>query len=309
MYISYLIHVYNEEKNIEELYRQLIDKTKAIGGIDRYEIIFINDGSRDRSYEIIKNLAKDDKNVKCINFSRNFGQQVAIMAGIEHCEGDAAIIMDADLQDDPSLINKLLDKYNEGFDVVYAVREKRKESFFKRRCFALFHKVMNRVSDIAIPENAGSFSLLNRRTLAEIKKMQENNFYIPGLRAYVGFRSAGVTIERAERHAGESKSFFQLVGLAKKAIFSFSFFPLELMFFIGIISLIVSFTLAVYVVYEKIFYDIVSGWASLLIVIIFFNAMQFLCFAVLGEYLAIIFDETKKRQRYIVEEKINFDQK
>ena len=127
MYISYLIPVYNEEKNIEELYRQLIDKTKAIGGIDRYEIIFINDGSRDRSYEIIKNLAKDDKNVKCINFSRNFGQQVAIMAGIEHCEGDAAIIMDADLQDDPSLINKLLDKYNEGFDVVYAVREKRKE--------------------------------------------------------------------------------------------------------------------------------------------------------------------------------------
>lgn len=305
MHISFIIPVYNEEKNINKLYERLLGRVKQLG--IEYEIIFINDGSGDNSYNLIKNLAAADKSVKCINFSRNFGQQTAIMAGIEHCSGDAAVIMDADLQDNPDAIGNLLDKYKEGFDIVYAIRKKRKENIFKRFCFAFFHKIMRRISDIDIPQDAGSFSLLDKRALSEIKKMKENNFYLPGLRAYIGFRSAGVDIERSERYAGESKSFFELAGLAKKAIFSFSFFPLKVMFFIGALSLVASVILAGYVLYEKLFFDIIKGWASLLLVIVFFNAMQFLCFAILGEYLAVIFDETKRRQRYIIDEKINFD--
>lgn len=303
MIISFILPVFNEAENINEIHRRIAgvrpDETE-------WEIIFIDDGSTDESLRIICDLIETDKRVKCVKLSRNFGQHPAIVAGLNDCRGDLAVIMDSDLQDEPSAIIKMLDKQKQGYDIVYAVREKRKEGLVKRTCFNLFHKIMGRLSDIPIPENAGVFSVINRRVIDKIVSFPETRFYLPGIRAFVGYKSAGVTVERNERKAGESKSFGQLYRLAKTSIFSFSFFPLKLISYITFLDFLVGALLAVYILLMKLFFNAISGWASLAFILIFFNFLQFLCLMIVSEYLAIIFDEVKSRPKYVIEDKINF---
>lgn len=305
MIVSFILPVFNENVNVDEIYRRITGEMAGYGEVDAWEIIFVDDGSTDDSLSRIYRLIEGDRNVKCIKLSRNFGQHPAIIAGLSHCTGDVAIIMDSDLQDDPSAIIKLLDKHKTGFDIVYALREKRKESLFKRFCFNAFHKIMASISEIKIPENAGVFSVINRRVIDKVVNMPEVRFYLPGIRAFVGYKSAGVTIERIERKTGESKSFGQLYRLAKTSIFSFSFFPLKLISYITLLDLAASSVLAVYILVMKLFFNVIQGWASLAFILIFFNFLQLLCFMIIGEYLAIIFDEVKNRPKYVIEEKIN----
>lgn len=303
MLISFILPVFNEEENIAEIYQRI---SKIMEGFSDWEIIFIDDGSNDESLLRICDLIDSDKQVRCIKLSRNFGQHPAIIAGLSVCHGELAVIMDSDLQDDPASITKMIEKLQQGFDVVYAVREKRKEGLVKRICFNSFHKIMGRLSDISIPENAGVFSVISRRVIDKIIDMPEVRFYLPGIRAFVGFKSAGIKVERICRKFGESKSFSQLFRLAKTSIFSFSFFPLKLISYITFLGFMASLILAAYILAMKLYYDVIQGWASLAFIFIFFNSLQMMCFMIIGEYLSIIFDEVKSRPKFVIEDKINF---
>lgn len=305
MKLSFVMPVYNEGKNIEELYKRLELFTQRIG-ISDYEIIFVDDGSKDNSYKVIKGLSDKDKNIKLIKLSRNFGQQLAIMAGIENCIGDTVIVMDSDLQDDPASIDKLYSKYNEKYDVVYAVREKRKENILKRFCFFLFHKLISWIANIPIHKNAGTFSIMSKRVISEIKKMGEYRPYMPGLRAHVGFKSSGVKIERANRYADKGKSFAGLIRLALDTIYSHSFFPMKMISLASILSLLVSVAVFSYILYNKFYFGLFEKNSLFFFLLMLFNTAILFSLVIISEYISMIFEESKKRTRYIIEEKINF---
>lgn len=300
---SVIIPMYNEEAVIQETYRQLKKVMNSAG--DSYELIFINDGSKDRSVEIIKDYCGWDQTVKLIDFSRNFGHQIAISAGMDYASGEAVIIIDADLQDPPSLILDMITKWKEGYEVVYAKRVKRNgETLFKKWSAAMFYRILRASTDISIPVDTGDFRLMDRKVCDEMKLLSENNRFVRGLVSWVGFRQTAIEYERDERLAGETKyPFKKMIKLCLDGITSFSYKPLKLAGYLGAFLSSLGFLYMIYVIYLALFTDsVIKGWSSLISIMLLFNGFVLIILGILGEYVGRIYDETKGRPLYIVRE-------
>jgi glycosyltransferase involved in cell wall biosynthesis len=306
MTYSIVIPIFNEENILLELHRRLrsvIDTFDAPA-----EVILVDDGSNDHSFDVMRELNRNDRCFKVLRLSRNFGHQVAITAGIEHATGDAVILMDGDLQDPPELVPQMIAKWKEGFHVVYAVKRSRQEHFLKRFAFHSFYRLMHAFSSITIPMEVGNFSLMDRRVITVLQSMPERNRYISGMRAWAGFRQTGIEFDREARFAGKPKmSIRRLIDLALNGLIAFSNAPLRLAIYIGTVVAGLSFLGAGYVVYEKLFTNkAILGWASTIVAITFIGGMTLLTLGVIGEYIGRIYDEVKQRPVYIIGEKIGF---
>jgi dolichol-phosphate mannosyltransferase len=300
---SVIIPMYNEEAVIQETYRQLKKVMNSAG--DPYELIFINDGSKDRSVDIIKDYCGWDHTVKLIDFSRNFGHQIAISAGMDYASGEAVIIIDADLQDPPSLILDMIAKWKEGYEVVYAKRVKRNgETLFKKWSAAMFYRILRASTDISIPVDTGDFRLMDRKVCDEMKQLSENNRFVRGLVSWVGFRQTAIEYERDERLAGETKyPLKKMIKLCLDGITSFSYKPLKLAGYLGVLLSSLGFLYMIYVIYLALFTDsVIKGWSSLISIMLLFNGFVLIILGILGEYVGRIYDETKGRPLYIVRE-------
>ena len=303
---SIVIPVFNEAQTIPELIRRL---TPVMDSLGTAEVIFVDDASSDETFGILAGAHKADARFKAIRFSRNFGHQIAITAGMDHANGDAIILMDGDLQDPPELIPRFIEEWKKGFEVVYAVKRNRKEFFLKRYAFSLFYRLLHSVSTIDIPMDAGNFSLLDRRVLGVLRKMPERNRYISGMRAWAGFRQTGIEFDREARFAGKPQmSLTRLVNLALDGIFSFSKAPLRLGIYVGLFSALLAFIGTAYVIYAKIFTDrAIIGWTSVMLAITFLGGMILVTIGIVGEYIGRIFDEVKQRPLYIVGDRVGVD--
>lgn len=304
--ISTVITCYRDEGNIQEMHRRL---TKVLSEFDfDYEIIFVNDASPDNSENVLRSIAAKDKNVTIILQSRNFGAQNAFTAGMEQSLGDAVVIMDGDLQDPPELIPEFIKKWEDGYDVVYGIRRKRERSMgeLKSWIYHMFYVVFNKISYMKVPEDAGEFSLMDRRVVDIINEMPERDRLLRGLRAWVGFKQAGVTYVRPERFSGTStNSLIASTKWARKAFFSFSYAPMELVSRLAFVVLLLTFTaMAIYIV-SYFVKGAPTGFTTLLMAVLSLGAIQLLALAVIGEYLARVFEETKQRPKYITREIIN----
>lgn len=305
--ISVVIPIFNEQENIQELLSRLVNVLKPIYD---YEIILIDDGSRDQSSVMIAKACLENKNIKLISFSRNFGHQIAISAGLRYAAGDAVIVMDGDLQDPPEVLPMFIDKWKEGYEVVYAIRQKRKENVIKKFCYYLFYRLMSYLAPFDIPLDSGDFSIVDRKIVAILNSLPERNKFIRGLRAWSGFNQIGLEYERAARFKGKPKfTFKKLFKLAYDGLISFSDVPLKFASSLGLILVIVSFVAILYVAFVKIFIkqNIIEGWASTTIIVLLIGGIQFLLFGIFGEYISRIFDEVKQRPEFIVKNKINLE--
>ncbi|MDP2208991.1 MAG: glycosyltransferase family 2 protein [Bacteroidota bacterium] len=305
---SIIIPIFNEQETIPELYRRL---KVVIDKLDKpVEVILVDDGSRDQSLKLLKEIHQKDARIKLLSFSRNFGHQVAISAGLDHASGEAVIIMDSDLQDPPELIPKMIDRWEEGNHVVYTVKRSRKENIFKKFAFHSFYKLMLFFSSIPIPIEAGNFSLIDQRVVKVIKEMPERNRYISGMRAWAGFKQTMIEFDRDARFAGKPQmTFVRLFNFALDGIFSFSKTPLRFSIFIGSIIALLSFCGTIYVVYAKLFTDKATpGWASPVVSILFIGGIILLMLGIIGEYIGRIYDEVKMRPLYIIRDKIGFSE-
>jgi dolichol-phosphate mannosyltransferase len=304
---SVIIPVYNEEDVTAVFHKEITRVMKSVQA--PYELIFVNDGSSDKTFPILYSLAHFDKSVKVINFSRNFGHQVAITAGIDYARGDAVIILDADLQDPPSVIPKMITKWKQGFDVVYGQRTTRKkESAFKRISASLFYRVIKRLSGIPIPLNAGDFRLMDKKVCAVLRKIPERHRFMRGLSVWTGFRQTAVAYEREQRFAGKTKyPLMKMIGFAADAVTAFSHKPLKAATWLGFITSIAGF---IYLVYSLIrFFNgaTLEGWTSLVALLVIFNGILFIILGIMGEYIGRIYDEVKARPLYIVRDTIGFE--
>lgn len=303
--ISAVVPIFNEEGNIEPLYKHI---KSTFQNIDKnFEIVFINDGSVDRSLPLLKKLSRKDKRVKVLSFSRNFGHMSAINAGLAHSSGKKVAVMDADMQDPPHIIEKMYKKSLEGYDVVYGVKKKRKEGFFRKFLFKYFYRIMDKISSLKMPLDAGTFSVLDRKIVNIIVNLPEKNKYFSGLRAWTGFKQIGVVYERGKRYKGKEASLSRLFKLAMDGIVSFSFVPLRIASFLGFIFSAFAFILIIVLFVLKFFVNLgIVGWTSTISTILFIGGIQLITLGIIGEYLARIYDEVKRRPEYIIEEKINF---
>lgn len=303
---SIVIPIYNEQEIIPELYKRL--KT-VIDNLDKpAEVIFVDDGSRDDSYKILENIQKEDSRIKMLSFSRNFGHQVAISAGMDHASGEAVILMDGDLQDPPELIPSMAAKWKEGFQVVYTVKLSRKENPLKRLAFHSFYRLMHAFASISIPMEAGNFSLMDAKVIAVLRSMPERHRYISGMRAWAGFKQTGIKFDREARFAGKPQmSIKKLISLALDGLFSFSNAPLRFAIYIGFFSALISFFVGMFVIYEKLFTDkAILGWASTIVSITFIGGMILITLGFIGEYIGRIYDEIKQRPLYVIKDKKGF---
>ena len=301
--ISFVLPVYNEEQVIDDFYLAITKGVEKIIEDYHIEFIFINDGSSDKTEEKLTLLHKKDKRVSIINFSRNFGHQMAITAGIDFASGDAVIVMDSDLQDPPAVALELISKWEEGFDVVYGVRKTRKDSAFKQLTARLFYKLINMLSEVAIPQNAGDFRLMDKKVVAELRKFRERGRFMRGLVSLVGFRQTGVLFDRPNRYAGETKyPFKKMLKLSIDAVTSFSTVPLTLISRLGFIVSGLSFLGILYALLMKFFFPqvTVSGWTLLIIAIFFIGGVQMIMLGIVGTYIGKIYSEVKGRPLYIV---------
>lgn len=302
--LSLVVPVYNEEAVIDELRARLVPVLEAIGP---FEVLCINDGSTDRSAEMLDALSASDSRFKALHFSRNFGHQAAVTAGLHAATGDCAVIIDADLQDPPELIVELVEQWRQGFDVVYAKRRERAgESRLKRGTAFLFYRMLRKLTEVEIPPDAGDFCLLDRMVVDVLNSMPERNRYVRGLRAWVGFRQIAVEYDRAERYAGETKyPLRRMIGLALDGIFSLSKAPLRLAVYFGFLSSGLSFLLGSFFVFERLAgtYDLVRGWASTIVVVLFLGGIQLICIGAIGEFIGRTYDEVKHRPLYIIARK------
>jgi dolichol-phosphate mannosyltransferase len=299
--ISVVLPTFNESAILPDLYRTVIDILKKLNII--HEMIFINDGSTDNSGEILDEIAKEDPNVIVIHLSRNFGHQPALQAGLEYATGNAIIVMDADLQDNPEAIPQFLKEWQKGYDIVYAVRVKRKENILKRFSFNAFYRLLTLISDTQIPLDSGNFGLIDRKVCNQIVSLREHDRYYPGLRSWVGFKQKGIEIDREARYDDSTRvGLIGLFKLAKAAIISFSSFPLTIFSFFGIIALIMFIGLSILTLYHKFILGIASpGWASFLITVSFFGAINALGIGILGEYVIRIYSEVRQRPLFLIE--------
>ncbi|MGD1809280.1 glycosyltransferase family 2 protein [Dapis sp. BLCC M126] len=305
---SVVIPIFNESEIIPELWRRLSDVLDRLDGSS--EVIFINDGSVDNSFELLKEIIHKNQEVKIISFSRNFGHQCALSAGIDHANGKAVILMDGDLQDSPEAIISFSRLWQQGYDVVYAIRKNRKEKWLKRLAFKSFYYIQRRLSGIVTPMDAGIFSLMDRKVILTLRQMPERNKYLSGLRAYAGFKQIGVYVERGPRYRGEPKvSVSKLFKLAFDGIFSFSTIPLKMATILGLVSAIVSFIIGLIGLYVKfILGREFLSWAYGLTTTFFMGGVQLLSLGIIGEYIGRIYDEVRQRPYYIINQKIGFEE-
>lgn len=300
--ISVVMPVYNEVAILRELTECVCAVLQSQSS--DYEVVYVNDGSSDGSRELLDSIATQDSHVRVVHLSRNFGHQPAVHAGLIHASGDVVVLMDSDLQDDPGALPAFLSKWEEGYDVVYAQRVKRKESLPKRILFHGFYRALNMIADSPMPEDAGNFSLMDRRVINALRQMPERDRYLPGLRSWTGFRQTGIPVERLKRHDNQPRvSLAGLFQLAKTAVFSFSSFPLRLFYGIAAVSALVCAASVGFVLYHKAFTGLaIPGWASTIITASFFGALNALGISVLGEYVIRIYDQVRARPVFLKEE-------
>lgn len=306
--ISIVLPVFNESQTLPALYARLAGVMRRLG--ESYELVFVNDGSRDGSLDLLKKLAAEDAKIRVVSLSRNFGHQMAITCGLDRARGAAVIVMDADLQDPPELIPTLIERWREGYDVVYAVREERQgESLFKRATAALFYRLIRRLSRVEIPADTGDFRLLSRRAVEGLRATTERNRFVRGLVGWIGYRQTGVRFVREERAAGETKyPFRKMLKFAIDGITSFSFVPLQMATYFGFLISGASFLYIVYAVLQKLLTDRpVTGWTSLMVAMLFLGGVQLITLGIIGEYVGRIYEEVKQRPLYLVDETIGFD--
>ena len=300
---SIIAPIYNELENLPELYpriREVMDATA-----EDWELILVDDGSRDGSTDVIRKLAQTDPRVRPVIFARNFGHQIAVSAGLDYSRGDAVVIIDADLQDPPEVIHDLIDKWREGYKVVYAVRAAREgEGWFKKTTASLFYRLIYKITDVKIPLDTGDFRLIDRKVVNVMSKMRERHRFLRGMGAWVGFKQIGVEYNRAARFAGETKyPFKKMLKLALNAVTSFSYFPLQLATYLGFISAGLSIIAIPVVIILRVFSaPQLTGQATTLISVLFLGGVQLISIGIIGEYIGRIYDEVKGRPLYIVSE-------
>jgi glycosyltransferase involved in cell wall biosynthesis len=301
---SIIIPLFNERETIPELFRRV---REVINGLDAAaEVILVDDGGTDGSANLLREIYQQDSRFKTIMFSRNFGHQVAISAGLDHTDGDAIIIIDGDLQDPPEVIPHFIAKWKEGFDVVYAIRTKRKEHLFKRASYALFYRILRQLSYLDIPLDSGDFCLMDRRVVEAMRRLPERMRFVRGIRTWVGFRQVGLAYERDRRFAGEPKyTVTKLLALAYDGVFSVSTAPLRMTVYAGFALSALAFLAGLWVIYQKLVYGIaLAGWASTIVIITFLGGIILATLGIIGEYVSRIYEEVKQRPLYVVREKI-----
>jgi glycosyltransferase involved in cell wall biosynthesis len=300
--MSVVVPLYNEQENIGELYNRLTASLQALQ--ISYEIILVNDGSKDSTGDMINDLRRKDSRVVAVHLTRNFGHQPAVCAGLDASEGNCVVVMDGDLQDPPEVLKDFLELRKQGYEVVYAVRRRRKEGVLKRLAYFTFYRLMRAISDLEIPLDSGDFCLMDRRVVEALKQLPERVRFVRGLRTFVGFRQIGLCYERAARVAGEPKYTFRaLVRLAVDGLISFSSYPLHLVTYLGIAAASIAVLLSVWVLVDALYnFKTPRGWASTMIVVLFMGAIQLISLGIMGEYVRRIFLECKGRPTYLVRE-------
>lgn len=303
--ISYVLPVYNEEEGIREFFAELVAQTQTLSKKYQFEFVFVNDGSQDNSWEVLQELRADDDRITLINFSRNFGHQRAVTAGLDHATGDAVIVMDTDLQDPPRVSLELISKWEEGFEVVYATRAKRQDRFLKKITADWYYRVLDGLSDISIPRNTGDFRLIDRKVVDQIKQFREQNRYIRGLVSFVGFKQTPVYFDRDARFAGRTGySISKMLKLAFDGITSFSTKPLQLITQIGTLATLLGFFTCIYLLLSKLIWPqaAITDWAIIVGVVLFMGGVQLLSLGILGVYIGRIYREVQNRPLYIVDQ-------
>ncbi len=299
--LSVAIPIHNEESVLPELLTRLMGVLDKVQG-GPHELLFVDDGSTDGTLALLEEAAQRDSRIMALSLSRNFGHQAALTAALDHVTGDATVLMDGDLQDEPESIPRLLEKFFEGYDVVYAQRTRRKEAWPLRLSYYVFYRLMARLSDMKLPLDAGDFALMSRRVVEHLQRLQEHHRYLRGLRSWVGFRQIGIPVERSQRHSGRSKySVFRLLKLASDGIFAFSIVPIRAAAILGATSIGLSGLFAVYTIFAKLFLNQTpKGFTALLLLITFLSGILLFFLGVIGEYVGRIYEESKGRPIYII---------
>lgn len=299
---SIVAPVYNEKGNISRFYNEVKEAMDTTG--ESWELLMVNDGSQDGSLELMLQHGEGDERVKVINFARNFGHQVAVTAGIDYASGQAVILIDADLQDPPSVIPELIAKWREGYDVVYAVRsERRGESFFKKLTAKLFYRAIHRITDINIPVDTGDFRLMDEKVVLVLRQMREHHRFIRGMTSWIGFKQTGVEYIREERGWGETKyPFRKMLSFALDAVTSFSFFPLQIMIYISLTLAVLSLGVGVVISILRITMgdEFFGGQATTIVLLLLMSSFQLFFLFIIGQYVARTYDETRDRPLYVV---------
>jgi dolichol-phosphate mannosyltransferase len=306
--VSLVVPVYNESEVISVFYARARAALETLPGLD-YELIFIDDGSRDDSFAQLKAFAAANPRVRVLKFSRNFGHQIAISAGIDHARGDCVAVIDADLQDPPEVIALMVEQWRQGFDVVYGVRSDRAgETRLKLWTASMFYKMLGRLTNIHIPANVGDFRLMSRRVIDQVKQLREKDRFVRGLVSWVGFPQTGVQYHRDARYAGETKyPFRKMLKFSFDGITSFSTVPLKVATWMGTVAaaLAVLYLLSVFV--QWMLGYTIQGWATIMVALLFMGSVQLLCLGIIGEYLGRVFNEVKPRPMYVIEEELSSD--
>lgn len=303
--LSIIIPVYNEENNIDPLIQRLLPIIEKY----KFELLFVNDGSKDKTAEAIKKYAEKNKHIKLVTFNRNFGHQMALIAGYQIAKGDCVITMDADMQDPPEILPEMIQQWQEGIEIVYAKRKKREvDSFFKRKTAEWFYSFMNMLTDSRIPENVGDFRLLDKKVVDFLKSLPEHSPFLRGLVAWSGYSEGFVYFERAKRHSGKTHySLPKMINFALDGITSFSAKPLRTASYLGFLTASFGFLGMLYAIIGKLFLPIpfVTGWTGLFVGIMFFGGVQLMTIGIIGEYIGKIYTEVLNRPHYIIKEKVN----
>jgi len=305
---SFVIPVYNEEQNIPVLYQKITEEMKKIG--DNWEIIFVNDGSKDRSLEVLQEFAKNDKRVKWIDLSRNFGHQAALTAGLDQATGDAVISLDCDMQDPPEIIGQMIEEWRKGYEIVYARRKNRQDAFLKKYTAIWYYQILYRFSETQIPRNVADFRLIDKVVLKELRTMTESSRYLRGMVSWLGFSHTFVDFDRPERlHGVAGYSWEKSLKLAMDGIMNFSLAPMKVAFWLGILFNMMGFLFLNYMLYDTIFKDAHYELIKWLTVAIFMaTGLQYVLIWILGEYVGRIYEESKNRPVYVINKKGNLDE-
>jgi glycosyltransferase involved in cell wall biosynthesis len=308
--VSIVLPIYNEEPVIAELSKRLSELLKRFDV--EVEVVFVNDGSRDRSFEMLRELAKEIPQYRVLSFSRNFGHQAAITAGVDYATGEAVVVMDADLQDPPEVVLEMVEKWKEGYDVVYARRRSREgESWFKLLTAKWFYRVFAAMVPIDVPLDTGDFRLMSRRVVAELRKLREAHRFVRGIVSWVGFKQIAVHYDRPARFAGETKyPLSKMIRFAIDGITSFSVTPLRISTYIGFATGLFGLGVAVWALLSKlVFHDTVQGWTAVVVLVSIVSSVQFLMIGIVGEYVGRVYEQVKQRPIYIVADTVNTSQK
>ena len=301
--VSLVVPVFNEEAVIGAFYERASRAMASLDGLS-YEIIFVDDGSRDGTYRQLVGFAAADPHVRVVKFSRNFGHQIAITAGIDHARGACVVIIDADLQDPPEVVGSMVQQWRQGYDVVYGVRSDRAgETRMKLATASAFYQLLGRLTNVQIPANVGDFRLISRRVVEQLKLLKEKDRFVRGLVSWVGFKQTGVSYHRDPRYAGETKyPFRRMIKFAFDGITSFSTLPLKFATWTGYVTAVLAVLYLFYVLVAKLLGQTVQGWTTIMVAMLFIGSVQLICLGILGEYLGRVFNEVKPRPMYVVEE-------